>query len=245
MRFKHYCKSGFESVDLSVFLDRFFSNPTHEFKDQLSVQMRTFTLQDLYLIQFDRNVSVLQNILFFSKQIMTWSEKILAVIFKGLFRLRLSDLSDSEDSVTPEWLWKTLLQVGMRVSVHLTRIIIQTGTTEWTQDRGPARHLTGATRHMGDWTGRGTAGQEQSSTTSSGDTPVVDTSWPGHQTEGLLPLRSSLVAFCWGSPPSQSNMVSCLIGDLTPRDLGIPHIQHSHLSTEGIASWGHALQQPP
>lgn len=54
MKFKHYCKSGLESVDLSVFLDRFFSNSTHEFEDELSVQMRTFVLQDLYLIQFDR-----------------------------------------------------------------------------------------------------------------------------------------------------------------------------------------------
>lgn len=54
MKFKHYCKSGFESVDLQVFLDRFFSNPAHEFEDELSVQMRTFVLQDLYLIQFDR-----------------------------------------------------------------------------------------------------------------------------------------------------------------------------------------------
>jgi len=64
MRFKRYCKSVFESADLSVFLD-FFPNPTHEFKDELSVQMRTFMLQDLYLIQFDRKcVNITKHLLF-------------------------------------------------------------------------------------------------------------------------------------------------------------------------------------
>lgn len=150
--------------------------------------------------------------------------------------------SVTQRTLTSDWLWKTLLQVRMRVSVHLHRISIQIGTTEWIQDRGPARHLPGAMCHMGDWMGKG---RSSFFIMSSGDTLVVDTSRPEHQTEGLLPLRSSLVAFCWDSPPSQSNTISYLIGDLTPRDLGIPHIQHPHLCTEGIASWGQALQQPP
>lgn len=51
MRFKHYQKPGFESVDLSVFLDIFFPNLSHEFKEELPAQMRTHMLQTFSLTE--------------------------------------------------------------------------------------------------------------------------------------------------------------------------------------------------
>lgn len=155
-------------------------------------------------IQFDSKY-VLQNLLFLSKQIMTRSEKILAAIFKGLsktLRLCLSDLSDSEDSVTPERLWKTLLRAGMRVPVHLPRISIQTAIKEWTQHYRPARVFAGAPCHGGDLKGRDTAGRSSLSPREA-VTHQRRTQADQHirQRDGGLLLRQSPIPVQHGHPP--------------------------------------------
>lgn len=93
------------------------------------------------------------------------------------------------------------------------------------------RLFSGVPCHGGRLVAKGHSWQEQSFTTSSGDTRA------GHKQ-----ARTSdrgMQAFCWDSPPSQSSMVTHLNRNLTPRDLGFPHIQLPHPPTEVAVSWEH------